>query len=78
VELTHVEHDEVLRAPVQLLGQHERGLGRAHARGAGEHEDADRLARVIQFGAAGPDALGDYLRCVGLRDDALRQVLAHF
>ena len=73
LELAHVDGDEVLLAAVERLGERERGLGLADAGGAGQHEDADRLARVVEAGARGLDALGDHLERVILADDALAE-----
>ena len=71
--LAHVDGDDVLLAAVQRLGQRQRGLGLADARGAGQHEHADRLARVVEARARGLDALGDHLHRVVLADHALRR-----
>ena len=73
--LAHVDGDHVLLAAVELVGEGERGLGLADARGAAEHEDADRLVGVVELGAVGLDALGDHLEAVVLADDALAEVL---
>jgi hypothetical protein len=76
--LAHVDGDEVLLAAVQRFGQRQRRLGLADARGTGQHEHADRLARVVQARARGLDALGDHLHRVVLADHALAQVEAMF
>ncbi len=75
LELAHVDGDDVLLAAVQGLGQRQRGLGLAHAGGAGQQEHADRLVRVVQPGArsAHLDALGDQLQRMALADHALVQ-----
>jgi hypothetical protein len=51
LELAHVDGDDVLLAAVEGLGERERRLGLAHARWAGEQEDADRLVGVVEPGA---------------------------
>ena len=56
LELAHVDRDDVLLAAVERFGERERGLGLADARGAAQHEDADRLVRVVEAGARGLDA----------------------
>ena len=71
LELAHVDGDDVLLAAVERLGQRQRRLGLAHARGAGEQEDADRLVRVVEPGARGLDAPGDHLQRVFLADHPL-------
>ena len=70
LELRHVDRDDVLLAAVERLGERERGLGLADARRAAQHEDADRLVRIVEPGAVGLDALGDHLEAVALADDA--------
>ena len=45
LEFRHVDGDDVLLAAIERLGQRQRGLGLADARGAAEHEDADGLVR---------------------------------
>jgi hypothetical protein len=47
-----------------------RGLGLADARGAAQHEHADRLVGIVELGAAGLDTLGDRIHRVILADDA--------
>ncbi|EAQ03151.1 63 kDa protein [Pseudooceanicola batsensis HTCC2597] len=71
----HVDGDDVLFAAIEHLGQRQRGFGLADARGAGEHEDPDRLVRIVEPGARGLDALGDHLHRVILTDHALGQML---
>ena len=71
--LAHVDGDEVLLAAVQGLGQRDRGFGLADARGASEHEDTNRFARVVEAGARGLDALGDHLHRMVLADHALAE-----
>ena len=58
----HVDGDHVLFAAVELLGKRQRGLGLADAGGTNKHEDADRLVRVVEFGAAGLDSLLDHVQ----------------
>ncbi len=71
LELAHVDRDQVVLAAVKGLGQGQRGLGLAHARGTGEHEHADRLVRVVQSRARGLDASRDHRHRVILADHPL-------
>ena len=75
LELAHVDGDHVLLAAVHGFGQGQGGFGLAHTGGAGQHEHANRLARVVEAGAGGLDALGDHLQGMVLADDAFLQVL---
>ena len=70
LELRHVDGDHVLLAAVERLGKRQRGLGLADAGGAGQHEHADRLVRIVELGAAGLDPFGDHRQPMGLADDA--------
>ena len=70
LEFRHVDGDHVLLAAIERLGKRQRGLGLADARGAGEHEHADRLVGIVELGAVGFDPLGDHLQAVGLADHA--------
>ena len=75
LELAHIDGDDVLLAAVHGFGQGQGRFGLAHAGGAGQHEHADRLARVVEAGAGGLDTLGYHLQGVVLADDAFLQVL---
>ena len=71
LELGHVDRDDVLLAAVERLCERERRLRLADAGGAAQHEDADRLHRIVESRPVGLDALGDHLKTVALSDDAL-------
>ena len=75
LELAHVDDGQVLLAAIEQVGDRQRGLGLADARGAGHQEDADRLARVGQPGAAGADRLRDGVQRMLLADHALHQLV---
>ena len=72
--LGHVDGDDILLAAIEDLGQRQRGLGLADARGAGEHEDTDRLVGIVEAGAVRLDPPRDHLHGVVLADDALVEV----
>ena len=75
LELAHVDGDDVLLAAVQRLGERERGFRLAHARRPAEHEDTNRLVRIVQLRAGGLNSPGDHLERVPLPDHALIQRL---
>ena len=70
LEFAHVDDDHGIVARIEHFGQNVRRLGLADARGTTQHEHADRLARIIQLGAAGFDPLGDFVHGVILTDHA--------
>ncbi len=72
--LAHVDGDDVLFAPVQHLGQRQRGFRLAHAGRPREHEHPDGLRRVVEPRAACLDALGNHFHRVILPDHPLGEV----
>ncbi len=75
LELRHVDADQVPLAAVQQVRESQRGLGLAHAAGPDQHEDADRLARIVQAGTRRDDALRDGRHGLVLPDHAPLQHL---
>ncbi len=75
--LGHVDAHERRVVVEQEAGERLGQLGLADARGAEEHERADRPVRVLQPGPGAPDRGRDRLHRLPLADDALGQRLLH-
>ena len=70
LELAHVDGDDVFLAPVERLGQRQRGLRLADARRTHQQEHADGLLGIVQSRPRGLDTAGDHLEAVALAHDA--------
>src|ERR1039458_7007562 len=78
LELRHVDADEVFFAAIEQVGESESGFGLADTGGAGEEEDADGAAGVVERSAGGADTFGDAGEGVSLADDAAAEVVLEF
>ena len=76
LEFRHVDGDQVVFAAVEQVGKRQRGFGFPDAAGAHQHEDAKRLARIVEAGAAGLNTLADQSERVTLTDDAAPRCLS--
>src|ERR1017187_10534495 len=75
LELRHVDADEVLFAAIEEVGESQSGFGLADTGGAGQKEDADGAAGIVERSAGGADAFGDAGEGVSLADDAAAEVV---
>src|SRR5208282_1855359 len=70
LKFAHIYGYYVLFPAIEGFGQREGRLGFADPGWSGQHEDADRFLRIVQFRPGGINALADHLQRMALSDDA--------
>src|SRR5689334_2592251 len=75
LKLRHVDGDQVALSAIEQIRKSQGSFRFSHAAGPYKEENTNRLAGIIQAGAAGDDSLSNCLQGMILPDDALPKLL---